>query len=187
MIKIKSYEEVDSSLLEIGKAESVRSKKESEMNEKIQIIRDEYERETADVRDIIAEHESAIQTFVERNREDFETVRNKVLIHGTVGLRTSPPKLLQHSSKFKIAHTIELIKKIFPKLKDRYLREKTELNKEAIIQDYKPKNEIPKDLSKAEADKILDDKKLLAIGLRVDQDEKFTYEIKWESLEGVNS
>lgn len=179
-MEIKTFEEVDSALLQIAKMESIRVKKEAAMNAAIQKIREKYEEETTTERENISSLESDIQTFCLKNKREFEKDKRSVdLVHGSVGFRTNPPKVLQLSSKFKVATTLELIKKILDPSK--YIRTKIELNKEAILADYIEKNKTV-DLKPKELETKLTDEKLSAVGLRIDQEETYYYEIKWDEL-----
>lgn len=179
-MQLITFEDVDSALLQIGKNESVRAKKEAAMNAAIQKIRAKYEEETKSERENISTLESDIQTFCLKNKKEFEKDKRSVdLVHGSVGFRTNPPKVLQLSNKFKIATTIELIKKILDPAK--YLRTKTELNKEAVLTDYVEKKKTA-ELKPEELETKLTDEKLSAVGLRIDQEETYFYEIKWDEL-----
>ena len=180
--EVTSFEDVDTALLQIGKAESIRAKKEAQMNDKIQNIRAKFEEDTIVERDVISSLELKIQDFCSKNKKEFETdKRSKVLVHGSVGFRTNPPKVLQLSNKFKIATTLEFIKKLWGKQKDLYIRTKEELNKDAILSAYVAKDKA-KDMKNDELKGKLTDEMLATVGLRIDADETFNYEIKWEEL-----
>jgi len=164
-MKIRNFEDLDQVLLEAGQLQVELTKKEAEMNAKIQKIRDQFEQATESLREKLKNIETDIQAFCLKNKTEFDKERKKELIHGFVGFRTNPPKVLQLNKKFTVKTTIELIKKIF---NGKYIRTKEELNKDLILTDYSAKE--------------LTDDKLAAIGLRIDQDETFYYEINWELI-----
>ncbi len=164
-LTIRTYEDVDKALLELGRHEGFIAKKEAEMNKRIQDIKDRFNEQTADARAAKQMIEQDIKSFCMINKADFMKSRAKKLIHGVIGFRTNPPKVVQLNRKFTVKTSLELLKKIFT---GKYVRMKEEIDKEAILADY----------SKEE----LTDDKLAAVGLRVDQDEKFFVEIDWDSL-----
>lgn len=62
---------------------------------------------------------------------------------------------------------------------------KVELNKEAILGDYIDKKKAT-ELKPDELKEKLTDEKLATVGLRVDQEETFSYVIKWDELISTN-
>lgn len=163
---IENFEDVEKSILELSKHESFIAKEEARMNEKIQKIKDEFEEKTKESRAAKNLVEGEIQAFCTLNKKEFEKTRTKKLIHGLIGFRFNPPKVLQLNRKYSVQTSIELIKKIF---KSKYIRSKEEINKDEILIGYDKKE--------------LDDQKLAAIGLKIDQSETFFIKIDWESLE----
>lgn len=164
-MRIKNYEDLDQALLEAGRLQVTLTKKEAELNAKLQALRDKYEQDTADDKSALQSIEAAITEFCTKIKHEFDNHRRKELTHGFVGFRTNPPKVLQLNKKFTIKTSLELIKKLFT---GKYIRMKEELNKDEILADYSAKE--------------LTDDKLAAIGLRVDQDETFFYEINWDTI-----
>jgi len=170
MAKVKTmntYDDVEKALVELAQHESFVAKKEAEMNKRIQEVKDKFNEQTSDERAKIASIRQEIESFCLVNKADFLKERSRKLSHGQVGFRTNPPKVMQLNKKFSVVTSIELIKKIFSKRN--YLRAKEEINKDVILLDY----------SKGE----IDDNKLAAVGLRIDQDETFFCEVEWEALE----
>lgn len=163
---ISSYEEADKKLLELSRIEAGLAKKEADLNSRIQSLKEKYDAETADVRAQKNLIEQDIQAFCLQNKADFLKQRTKKLVHGVIGFRTNPPKVNILNRKFTTKTVLEFLKKLF---EDRYVRMKEEIDKESILADY--------------SQGIIDDSKLAGVGLRVDQDETFTYEIDWESLQ----
>jgi len=162
---IKTFEDVDKLLLEVSKHESLIAKKEALMNDKIQKIREKFDEETAEAKTQIDLLKNDLEAFCIIRKEDFSKQRSVNLIHGSVGFRTNPPKVAMLNRKYTMKTALELLKKVFD---GRYVRTKEEINKDEILTDYSAK--------------VIDDEKLSAVGLRVDQDETFFYQINWESL-----
>lgn len=164
-VKIKSFEDVEPALVELGRRESFIAKKEAEMNKKIQEVKDKFES------DVIAQRSEAdlirrrIEDFCKSNSNEFKEKKSKDFTHGTIGFRTNPPKVQLLNRKYNLKTAIELIKKIF---KNSYIRTKEEIAKETVLADY--------------AQKKLDDSKLASVGLKIDQEESFFVDIKWDSL-----
>ena len=161
-----SFNDIDKLLVEIGKHKVVVTKKEADMNAGIQKIKEKYDTETLEARTRIEELEAKIEALSTSIKTEFDSKRTKPLTHGKVGFRTGTPKVLQLNKKYKVATSIELAKQLFKK---RFVRSKDELNKEAIIAEHNQKK--------------ITDEQVAAMGLRIDQDEKFFYEIDWEKLD----
>lgn len=165
---IETLEEVDQKLLELGTHKVFISKREAEMNSKMQSLRAKFDEETKDERAQVELIEKEIEQYCIINKLKFDRQRTMELTHGSVGFRTNPPKVNQLNKKYTIATTIELVKRIF---RGKYIRAKEELDKDAILTDY--------------AAKLITDEQIAGIGLRIDQGEKFFCEPKWEEIEKV--
>ena len=166
---LRSYDEVEHKLLEFASLESRIAEAEAKMNAEIQEIRDDYETKTSEARARKEMIEKEILTFCDANKMDFEKVRTREMVHGAVGYRTNPKKVSLLNRKYNWETVVQLLKK-FKWGKD-YLREITEVNKEAII------------TAASGDDPVLSDNKLAAVGLKVDQGETFFLEIKWDSID----
>ena len=164
-MRIASYDDVNQCLLEIGKSESIVAKKEAEMNSKIQGIKDKYDKETEDERKQIEDYKKRVENYCNANKGDFTKQRSNPLPHGVVGFRNNPPKVVQLSKKWTVKSSIEFLLKMF---KSKYVRSKAEINKDQILTDY--------------AASLIDDSKLAAVGLRIENDETFFLEINWDSI-----
>lgn len=164
-MRIVSYEDVNNSLFDIAKDESFVAKKEAEMNTQIQKIKDKYDEETESQRKRIADLKKKIESFCTSNKGDFLKQRSQVLTHGVIGFRNNPPKVVQLNKKWTVKSSLEFLKKLF---NGKYVRSKDEVNKDQILADY--------------ASSVIDDSKLAAVGLRIDNDETFFIEINWDSL-----
>ena len=163
---MQSFDDVDMKLKAIAEADTFIAQSEAKMNEEINKIKERYDLLTKEQRGLKQILEQEVEGFCKMNKEKFEESKTKQLVFGKVFFRTSPPKVTQLNKKYTVATTLELAKKLFKK---KFIREKEELDKEEVLASY--------------AAKEIDDQKLAAIGLKIDQDEKFGYEINWEALE----
>ena len=162
---LNSFDDVDDALLELGKEKVFVQNKEAEMNGRIQTVREAFDLETADSIRKITGLEVDIETFCIANKFEFERVRSKELTHGIVSFRTTPPKVAMLNRKYNVNTVLELLKKIHLTM---FIRTKDELDKDAVLA--------------ASAAKEISDEKLAAVGLKIDQSEQFSVEIKWDSL-----
>lgn len=165
-MKIKNFDDADKALFEIAQHETFIVKKEAAMNEKINKIKEQFEAEVKERKESKDSLINDLMQFALLNKSEFQKQRSRNLQFGKLGFRNAPPKVTQLNRKYTVKTSIELIKKIFS---GTYLRKKEELDKDRILADY--------------STEILSDDKLAAIGLKVDQEENFTYEINWEALE----
>lgn len=169
-MKIKTFDDLDNALLELGKAKAELQTQEAAMNEEIQAITDKYAGKTAECSGTVATIEDAIEAFCEKNKDAFDESRSKIFNHGKVGFRTNPPSVKQLNKKWKVESSIAFAKKLFGL---EYLREKTELDKAAILGAY--------------AAGKLKDEDLAGMGLRIEQEETFTAEANWVELKNVKA
>lgn len=167
-MNIQTFEDVNKTLLEIAKKDSFITKMEVEMNERINKIKNGFDEETKSVRAEKQLLEQEVEGFCKVNKEKFGKLKSMALLFGSIFFRTTPPKVSQLNKKYSVATSIELAKKLF---KTKFVRQKEELDKDSILASY--------------AAKEINDEKLAAIGLKIDQEEKFGYEINWEKLDEV--
>ncbi len=163
---LSSFEEVDESLLHLANIMSVVQAEEAKMNDEIQSIRDRYDKLTKRSREQWAALSADIETFCIQHKDEFERTRSRDLTHGIVAFRTNPPKVSFLNRKYNLNTVIELLRKLG--LAKRYLRIKEDLDKDAILADN--------------AAKEITDEKLAACGLKIDQIESFSIEIKWDAI-----
>ncbi len=166
VVVIETLEEVDAKLLELGGLKVSISKAEANMNSKMQTLRAKFDEETQDDRAKAELIEKEIEQYCIVNRAKFEKTRTLDLTHGSIGFRTNPPKVGMLNRKYNVDTAIQLIKQVFKGL---YVRQKEEVDKDAILAAY--------------ATKQIDDQQLAGVGLKIDQGEKFVCEPKWEELE----
>lgn len=162
---IKKWEEIPKQLQELAKNEATLAKKEAQMNEQINRIKEKYAAETKERQYIVDTLRSEIEAFCIKNKSEFDKQRSREFQFGVIGFRISPPKVVLLNRKYNMKTVIELVKRVFS---NGYLRIKEELDKETILADYSQQK--------------LDDSKLAAIGLKIDQDETFFVEPKFEEL-----
>lgn len=165
-MKLQSFDDVNRSLAELAEHEAFITKKTAVLNELINNAKTLFEEETKDAFAAKLLIEKEIERFCLVNKNEFEKSRSKKLLFGEVGFRNNPAKVLQLNRKYSVATSVELLKKMFKK---KFIRVKEEINKELILTEY--------------AAKKLNDNKLAAVGLKVDQDETFSYKIFWEALD----
>lgn len=162
---LQSFTDVDIHLRELAKLESSITTEEAKMNEKINKVKEEFEEKTSGERARKSLLESEIESFCTSNKKEFDKTRTKKLAFGEVSFRMTTPKVNQLNRKFTVKTTIEFLKKLY---KSKYVRVKEEINKDKILEDY--------NLEK------LDDAKIAAVGLRIDQEDRFAYKIDWEKF-----
>lgn len=164
---LKNFDQADQALFELAQQEAFIRAQEARMNEEQQRIREEYEHVTAEARQKKLALEKDLELFCIENKTEFEKQRTRELTHGIIGFRTTPPRVSLLNRKYNWGTVIELLKRIaFGK---RYIRVIEEIDKEKILADV--------------AAQEIDDKKLAAVGLKVDQTEKFIYDIKWDTIQ----
>lgn len=164
---INTFEEADQALLELGRIEASLQEAEAALNEQIQSLRDKYEQKTRDIASEKESIENALESFGIHNKNEFEDVRTRELIHGSIGFKMSPPKVGLLNRKYKWETVLELLRRV--RWGSAFIRSKEEPDKEAILT--------------AVADKSIDDTKLASVGLKIDQEDKFQYNIKWDTIQ----
>ncbi len=171
MNELLEKEKLNELLLELAKRESFIARKEADMNAKIQKIKEKFDAETEEARKERKFYFDEIERYAFLNKKYFDSkVRSAQLIYGKIGFRIGTPKVMLLNRKYNWKTVLELLKKVFGK---KYVRTKEEPNKEAIISDA--------------AQKKLDDAQLAAVGLKIDQNEKFFVEIDWEALDSIEN
>lgn len=164
---LETFDDANQALLQLGRIESLLQDKEAELNEKIQRLRDEFDLMTARTVQSKEMLSAQLEKFALANKNEFEKERSRTLLHGTIGLRWTPPKVGLLNPKYNWDSALELLRK-FKWGKD-FIRTKDEVDKEALLS--------------AISQKEIDDSKLAAVGLKIDSKENFFYEINWESLQ----
>lgn len=156
---------LESAITDLAFYQTEISKKEALLNLKITKLKEVFEQDTADQRVKISDLEKEIEAFCKANADEFKKKKSLEFPNGIVGFRTATPKISTLNRKYTFKTALELVKRIFP---GSYVRQKEELDKESMLADY--------------GQKKLDDTKLAAVGLRIEQDENFYIELKTERL-----
>jgi phage host-nuclease inhibitor protein Gam len=161
-----SFDHVDQALLTLGQKEAFLKHEDAVLNDAMQRLRDESEKKTQEARATKAKLEQDIEIFCVENKFEFEKKRSIELAHGTVSFRTAKPHVAQLNRKYSWLTILELVKKF--SWSRQYLRVKEEVDKEAILADSASGN--------------VTDEKLAAIGVKIDQREDFSIDIRWETI-----
>jgi len=164
---LRSFDDVDQALLELGQHETMLQHEEAVMNDGIQRLRDAYDKATAETRERALSLQENVEAFCIEHKDEFERSRSKDLVHGTVSFRTTPPKVMLLNRKYNWKTVLELLKKL---RLARFVRTQEEVDKEGLLA--------------ASAAREITDEKLAAAGLKIDQAEQFNIDIKWDSLGG---
>jgi phage host-nuclease inhibitor protein Gam len=157
---LNSWQEVDECLRSIAEANTTVEKREADMNKRILVIQQSFEQETRDVRDSIVAHEKNVELFCKEHRDEFVPTKTRTLNYGFVSFRNAAPKL-SCLRGFTWETVIALMKKL------------------DMTQYIRTKEEVDKDLVKTE---LTDAADLAQIGLHIDQDEQFYYEVNRAEL-----
>ena len=165
-MKFSSIQDVENGLYEIAKRDAEVAKMEARMNQKINSIKEKFDEESRQLRSESDMLRSEVAAFCIKNKSEFIKERTKNFTIGSIGFRTNPPKVQLLNRKYNLKTAIELIKRVFD---GSYVRTKEEIDKETILADYSQKK--------------LTDEQLAGVGLKVDQDESFFLDVKWEELQ----
>ncbi|WP_069997838.1 host-nuclease inhibitor Gam family protein [Cellulosilyticum sp. I15G10I2] len=106
--KLKTWEEVDAALKQIGEWQRSITKVEGKMNEQIDKAKAKAEEEAKPFKDQIKAYEVQVKEFVESNRDDLGNKKTKELNFGKAGFRKSTKISLPKAA----AKLTEIIKKL---------------------------------------------------------------------------
>lgn len=169
---LRDFDDVDNTLLKLGRITAVLMKEEANLNRSIQSLREESESRTAAVRQESLALRKDIELFCIDHKDVFESRRKRELIHGVIGFQTNPPRVALLNRKYNWGTVLELMGRL--SFWKPYVRTVIEIDKETILADAV--TEKPK----------LTDEKLAAVGIKIAQDEKFVCEPKWEEISYTN-
>ncbi len=153
---IKDWQEADTVLRVLGTLTQKIKASESEMNLKITEIQQKHQPSLDNLNEEKIGLERNLQLFVESKRSEFDEKKSKELSFGIVSFRLSTPSL-----KTLKGFTWEAVKSVIAKSKkyaDQFLKTKTDLNKQAILNANLKETELSK------------------IGCVISQEENFYYE-----------
>lgn len=160
--KLNSWKEVDIALSEIAQKSAAAQVIINDYNEREMKLREEVLNLTTPNKNRIADLEQSIQAYCEEHRDEFVTKKSRDLSSGTVGFRTTPPKVSQIKGYTK-ASIINLLKKAVA-WKDKFIKISEELDKETILSTF--------------AGHHVDNVLLADFGLSVTQEDTFGYTLK---------
>lgn len=164
-IPVKSWEEVEKLLLEYAKLESFLTETEADLNRKLQSVRDEYAKITANQAARYNQIKTDIQQYALSQKHEFDKSRSREFPYAKLGFRYGKHKVSLLNRKYNWDIVIELVKKLFG---SDYIRQKEELNKEQILSNY--------------AEQKLTDQQIAGCGIKIEQDETFFIDLKWDQL-----
>lgn len=164
-IPVKSWEEVEKLLLEYAKLESFLTETEADLNRKLQSVRIEFAKVTANQAARYNQIQNDIQQFALSQKHEFEKSRSKEFPYAKIGFRYGKQQVATLNRKYNWDIVTKLVKQVFGKA---YIRLKEELNKEQILADY--------------TEEKITDKDVAACGMKIEQKENFYIELKWDEI-----
>jgi phage host-nuclease inhibitor protein Gam len=159
-----SRAEIENLIADVATAMNDHRRLAAEMDERLNVIREEYSEPLKECQAVINDRVPLIQSWAETHREEFGKRKSLEFGLGTIGWRTGTHKL-KTLAKWTWDRVLEKIKSL-PAMKD-YVRVKEEVNRETIIADREH----------------LGPEMLAAIGVRVVQEESFFVEPKLTEIE----
>lgn len=162
---LKDWSGVDSSLKAIAVIESKRLQLEGDLNEQVLKVQQKYQ---PDIDKLNAERiglERDIQLYCEENKSEFREQRSRALNYGTVGFRLGSGAL--KTLKGITWEAAKSLVKQSKKFRDKFLRTKEELDKNAILSSGLKKEDLAK------------------LGVYIHQDDAFYYDAFLKQSEGL--
>ena len=159
---LKFWPELDLALARLCQLDAKRKKYLLAMNAAIDAAKEKHLPVLNDIADEDARLWGDIHQFCQAHRADFEPRKSVERLHGILSFRTSPPAVKPVSRRWTWKRILQILVDRMPM----YVRQKPEVDKEAILADY--------------VGKTLSDEDLKTHGLRVCQDETFGVELKYE-------
>jgi len=158
---IKTREELESVLGEYASAAIARGQLTLAMDEKINLVRKDYEGRLAELDDMLQGLFEDMEAWAVLHPAEFMPKRSIDLVHGTLGFRTGNPTL-KTIKGVKWEHVLDMLK---CNRMGSYVRTIEEPNKDALLADRE----------------AIGAERLQALGLRVEQAERFYADPKMES------
>jgi len=122
-------DETIEAIAEIGRRQRERQRLEAAMNDALAVVKQKFEEDAAPHNEAIRDLSKGVQAWCEANRAQLTQdgkVKYANLASGEIKWRMRPPKVVVRGAET----VIELLKQLGLKM---FLREKTEINKEAIL------------------------------------------------------
>lgn len=155
--QLQSWDDVDTTLADIGRADRELQLIEAAANERIEEVKQAMKQAAQPVLDRKAALELAVKEFCDANRTEFAKVKTRTLTFGEVGYRLSTKIMIR-----RIAETLQALKDL---ALNNCIRAKEEPDKEAM--------------------KALTDEQLAEVGAARKTENIFGYTINQEKLQGV--
>jgi phage host-nuclease inhibitor protein Gam len=159
---IRTREELDTVLGEYAATAIARGQLSLAMDERLNLVRKDYEERLAELDDSLQSLFEDMEAWAALNPAAFADKRSIDLVHGTLGFRTGNPAL-KTIKGCKWEHVLDMLK--CNKLA-KYVRTVEEPNKDALLADRE----------------AIGAEKLAALGMRVEQAERFYADPKLETV-----
>lgn len=167
---LKSYEDVNKALFEIGKMDAQLKEVEGTMNKQILEVQNSHNKVINGILEKKISLEANIEAYCKQNKKDFTAkgqTKTKNLHFGIVKFKMNPGAIvLLRTVKNGFKKAAEDLKLL---MGNKYIREIPEVNKEKLLQHYREKK--------------IGDMELASVNLRVDQEDKFSYKVNWKKIE----
>ena len=127
----QTKEEAVSMVAEIGNHQRDRKRLQADMDDKLTAIREEYQKLLAPHEETIKDLSAGVHTWAEANRKDLTNggkVKTANLLTGEIRWRITPPSC-------KLVRVKEALEELRSLKLTQFIREKEEVNKEAILAD----------------------------------------------------
>ncbi len=159
-----SVEQAEQIMSEYAQHDAMLAELTAKMDQRITIIREEYQDDLQRIAQIRTEKLTQLQLFAETNKELFAKRKSIEMAHGVIGFRTGTPKL-KTIRGFTWPAITNLLKQFLPE----YVRTVDEPAKDKLLAD-RDKDDVKKYFGKD------------GIGCEVVQDETFFVDLKKETI-----
>lgn len=160
---LKSLDDANKALLELGKTEVKLKQKEAEFNKHKLNLEKDFERVVkVDMARQMA-LTSDLKLFAEENKKLIG--KSKKLFFGALKFKMNPGKIETLNKLWVWKNITKTVQQLFPG----YIRDKPELNKEKLLEAY--------------AAGLIGDIELASVGLRVNKEDQFSYSINYKAIE----
>jgi len=164
--RLATWDDVDAELGELVELKAQEDGVESEMNDALKAIRDQFAPALAQIGEARSEAESQVKAFCVEHRADFGARKSRELTHGTVSFRLGNPTLALKNRDWNWKSVLASVKGAMNVVLRRCVRVKEEIDKEAVLA--------------AKAAGKVTDQELAESGLKVAQKETFGIELRYE-------
>jgi phage host-nuclease inhibitor protein Gam len=159
---IQTRAEMEALVGQIAALQLQLNERTARMDQDLTDIRAQYEGVLDHLAQEIQTRTALVEGWADSHPEEFPEGKKSIdIVHGSIGFRTDPPKVLPVRKRFTVKIIVSLLKKVAwgPK----YIRQPDpQIDKEAILQDRK----------------TLTEEQLAKVGLKIVQDESFYIDLK---------